>query len=140
MSRLTNDLGAVRLLFGPGILNLVNTVLVYATGVWLLLSLSPRLTLIALVPYPALVLGGRAFSKAMFHASRDLQDQLGKMSTSIQEDLAGISVVKHYGLEERSATGASACSTTSTWRGRCAWCGRAACWARCSPCSAARAR
>jgi ATP-binding cassette subfamily B protein len=99
MSRLTNDLGAVRLLFGPGILNLVNTVLVYATGVWLLLSLSPRLTLIALVPYPALVLGGRAFSKAMFHASRDLQDQLGKMSTAIQEDLAGINVVKTYGLE-----------------------------------------
>jgi ATP-binding cassette subfamily B protein len=104
MSRLTNDLGAVRLLFGPGILNLVNTVIVYATGVWLLLSLSPRLTVIALIPYPALVLGGRAFSKAMFHASRDLQDQLGKMSTAIQEDLAGINVVKTYGLEAQRHT------------------------------------
>ena len=36
----------------------------------------------------------------MFRASREIQEQLGKMSTSIQEDLAGISVVKHYGLEE----------------------------------------
>ena len=32
MSRLTNDLGAVRMLFGPGLLNLLNTALVYATG------------------------------------------------------------------------------------------------------------
>ena len=31
MSRLTNDLGAVRMLFGPGLLNLLNTALVYAT-------------------------------------------------------------------------------------------------------------
>jgi len=37
----------------------------------------------------------------MYRSSREIQDQLGKMSTSIQEDLAGISVVKLYGMEER---------------------------------------
>jgi ATP-binding cassette subfamily B protein len=99
MSRLTNDLSSVRLLFGPGLLNLVNTVLVYATSLWLLISLSPRLTLFALIPYPALMLGGRTFSRAMFRASRELQDQLGKLSTAVQEDLAGAAVVKQYALE-----------------------------------------
>ena len=64
MSRLTNDLSAVRMLFGPGLLNLVNTVLVYVSSLWLLFGLSPRLTLFALIPYPALILGGRAFSHA----------------------------------------------------------------------------
>ncbi|HEY2903546.1 MAG TPA: ABC transporter ATP-binding protein [Polyangia bacterium] len=104
MSRLTNDLGTVRLLFGPGLLNLVNTAIVYSTGLFLLIRLSPSLTLIALIPYPALVLGGRAFSRAMYRASRDIQDQLGRMSTALQEDLAGITVVKSYALEpERHA-------------------------------------
>jgi ATP-binding cassette subfamily B protein len=99
MSRLTNDLSAVRLLFGPGLLNLVNTVIVYATGLVLLIRLNPRLTLIALIPYPALVLGGRLFSRTMYRASRDIQEQLGRMSTAVQEDLAGIAVVKSYTLE-----------------------------------------
>jgi ATP-binding cassette subfamily B protein len=104
MSRLTNDLGTVRLLFGPGLLNLVNTAIVYSTGLFLLIQLSPSLTLIALIPYPALVLGGRAFSRAMYRASREIQDQLGRMSTALQEDLAGITVVKSYALEpERHA-------------------------------------
>ena len=99
MSRLTNDLSAVRMLFGPGLLNLVNTFLVYASTVWLLLHLSPRLTLFALIPYPVLILGGRAFTRAMYRASRDLQDQIGHMSTAVQEDLAGIAVIKQYALE-----------------------------------------
>ena len=99
MSRLTNDLGSVRAMFGPGLLNLCNTALVYATTVWLLVHLSPRLTLFALLPYPALLAGARLFSRKMYTASRAIQEQLGVMSTSIQEDLAGIAVIKHYTLE-----------------------------------------
>ena len=60
MSRLTNDLAAVRALFGPGLLNLFNTALVYATALALLLQLSPRLTLLALIPYPLLLVAARA--------------------------------------------------------------------------------
>jgi ATP-binding cassette subfamily B multidrug efflux pump len=100
MSRLTNDLGAVRILFGPGVLNLFNTTIVYASTLWLLVRLSPGLTLYALLPYPLLLLGARLAGRLMFKSSREIQEQLGAMSTSIQEDLAGISVVKHYGLED----------------------------------------
>jgi ATP-binding cassette subfamily B multidrug efflux pump len=99
MSRLTNDLGAVRMLFGPGLLNLFNTALVYLTTLWVLVHLSPRLTLWALLPYPALLAGARLFSRKMYKASRAIAEQLGTMSTSIQEDLAGIAVIKHYTLE-----------------------------------------
>ncbi|MES1164318.1 MAG: ABC transporter ATP-binding protein, partial [Verrucomicrobiota bacterium] len=99
MSRLTNDLGAVRQLFGPGLLNLINTALVYGTTVWLLLHLSPRLTLWALVPYPLLLAGVRLSSRRIYYWSRAIQEQLGVLSASIQEDLAGIAVIKHYTLE-----------------------------------------
>ena len=100
MSRLTNDLTAVRALYGPGLLNLLNTALVYATALVLLLHLSPRLTLLALIPYPLLIGAARLASRHIHRASRAIQDQLGTMSTAIQEDLAGIAVIKHYTLEE----------------------------------------
>jgi ATP-binding cassette, subfamily B, multidrug efflux pump len=99
MSRLTNDLGAVRMLFGPGLLNLCNTALVYATTLWLLVHLSPRLTLWALLPYPALLAGARLSSRKIYGHSRAIQEQLGVMSNSIQEDLTGVAVIKHYTLE-----------------------------------------
>jgi ATP-binding cassette subfamily B protein len=100
MSRLTNDLSSVRLLFGPGLLNVLNTALVYATALALLLQLSPRLTLLALIPYPLLLGAARLASRRIYRAGRAIQEQLGTMSTAIQEDLAGIAVIKHYALEE----------------------------------------
>ncbi len=99
MSRLTNDLGAVRMLFGPGILYPINTLCIYITTLTPMLLISPRLTLYALLPYPALILGGRAFTRTMYRASRDLQEQIGRMSTAVQEDLAGAAVIKQYALE-----------------------------------------
>jgi ATP-binding cassette subfamily B protein len=101
MSRLTSDLGAVRGLFGPGVLNAINSTINYVSSIGILLYFSPTLTLYALLPYPFLILAARLSGRVMFKASREIQDQLGAMSTSIQEDLAGASVVKHYGLEER---------------------------------------
>jgi ATP-binding cassette subfamily B protein len=73
---------------------------VYATALALLLQLSPRLTLMALIPYPLLLVAARLASRRIHRASRAIQDQLGVMSTVIQEDLAGIGVIKHYTLEE----------------------------------------
>jgi ATP-binding cassette subfamily B protein len=99
MSRLTNDLGAVRMLFGPGVLNPINTLFIYISTLTPMLRISPRLTLFAMLPYPALILGGRAFTRTMYRASRDLQEQIGRMSTAVQEDLAGAAVVKQYALE-----------------------------------------
>jgi ATP-binding cassette subfamily B protein len=100
MSRLTNDLGAVRGLLGPGVLNAVNSTIAYVMTVVMLLRFSPSLTLYALLPYPFLILAARLSGRVMFKAGREIQEQLGLMSTSIQEDLAGVSVIKHYGLEE----------------------------------------
>jgi ATP-binding cassette subfamily B protein len=101
MSRMTNDLGAVRMMFGPGLLNIVNTGLAYAMTLPLMLGLSPRLTLMALIPYPLLLFGARVSTRVMYKASREIQEQLGVLSTAVQENLAGIQVIKHYTLEDQ---------------------------------------
>jgi ATP-binding cassette subfamily B protein len=86
-------------------LNVANTLMVYTVGIWLLTHLNPRLTVIALVPYPALIFAARLWSRRIYTSSRALQEQLGTLSTTLQEDLAGIAVVKNYSLESRRQSG-----------------------------------
>ncbi len=105
MSRLTNDLMAVRVLVGFGALNVVNTTFVYLLTIGRMVSLDAKLTLLALLPFPAIVIVGRLTGRSMFKRSREVADQLGKLSSRIQEDLAGVQVVKGYALEgAREAT------------------------------------
>lgn len=103
MSRATNDLAQVRLLVGFGALNLVNTVLAYAVNIPLMLWRSPSLAVLALLPFPFFVLLTQAFSKSFFTRSRAAQESLGVMSDRVQRSLAGMRVVRAYGLESFEA-------------------------------------
>lgn len=98
MSRLTNDLSAVRMLFGPGILNVMNTTIVYATGLYFMVGLSPRLTLFAIIPLPLVVITARFASRRIYRFSRELQAQMGKLSNHLQEDFNGITTLRSYTL------------------------------------------
>jgi ATP-binding cassette, subfamily B, multidrug efflux pump len=100
MARMTNDVPALRSLWGPGILNLINTVLLVGLAVVLLLRIDVSLTIWALLPYPAVFVVARVFAGRLFKLAREVQDQAGVMSSSLQEDLTGMQVVKTYTLEE----------------------------------------
>jgi ATP-binding cassette subfamily B protein len=103
MSRATNDLAQVRLLIGFGGLNLVNSTLAFASALALMLVVSPRLTLLAMIPYPFLALAAMGFSWAMFRRSQRAQAALATLSERVQEDVAGVRVVRSLGLEARQA-------------------------------------
>jgi ATP-binding cassette subfamily B protein len=100
MSRLTNDVQTVRAMWGPGLLNLVNTSFLFTVALTLMLRIDPVLTAWALVPYPSMVLLGLAFGRRIYKTSRRVQAQLGKLSESIQQDLTGIAIIKSYNLEQ----------------------------------------
>ena len=100
MSRLINDVTAVRLLLGPGILNLVNTPIYYAYGLTIMLSLSPSLTVIALLPFPALLLAVKRISRQLMERTLHVQQGLSDLSSAIQENVSGIAVVKAYAAED----------------------------------------
>jgi len=99
MTRLVNDLTQVRLLLGPGLLNLSNTLLVYLVALPLLFASDWVLALYALLPLPILVFLGRAFAKLIYPMSREAQDRLGTLSTKVQETLSGTMTVRVYGEE-----------------------------------------
>lgn len=100
MSRLTNDVQNVRLLWGPGVLNMVNTAFIFTTALTLMLMIDPIMTGWALLPFPFVVLIGRVFGKRIYTSARGVQSQLGKVSSAVQEDLSGVSVIKTYTLED----------------------------------------
>ncbi|MDF3070632.1 MAG: transporter, partial [Polyangiaceae bacterium] len=103
MSRVTNDLTQVRLLLGFGVLNVINTLFALVSALFVILPISPKLTLAAMVPLPFLLLVTRWFSHGFFTRTRDAQAALGEMSGRAQASIAGVRVVRSFALEERES-------------------------------------
>lgn len=100
MSRVINDISAVRVLLGPGILNLVNAPLYYLYALILMISMDLRMTLAALLPYPLLMWAIRYFRGRILKSSLEVQQQMSELSSHVQENLSGMHVVKAYTQEE----------------------------------------
>ncbi len=100
MSRSTSDLQQVRMLLGFGILNVANVVFVFASGLQVMLKLSPPLTLACLANLPIVVIISRRLSRGMYLRMRENQAALGHMSDRLQANLAGVRVVRSFALEE----------------------------------------
>jgi ATP-binding cassette subfamily B protein len=103
MSRATNDLQQVRLLYGFGVLNIVNVVFAFASALQVMLSISVKLTLASLVTVPIITISGRYISRAMFTRMRENQMSIGRLSDVLQRNLAGIRVVRSFALEDYEA-------------------------------------
>jgi ATP-binding cassette subfamily B protein len=99
MSRMVNDLTQVRLMLGPGLLNLTNTSLVYIVVIPLLFMTDPGLAFFSLIALPILLLIGRRFAKKLFEESADAQEKLGTLSAKVQENLSGVMTVRAYRRE-----------------------------------------
>ena len=100
MSRATNDLSAVRMLAGPAIMYTASTSITFVVALVLMLSLSPGLTLLALLPLPVVSVVVHRFGSAIYLRSERIQAQLAHMSAVAQEALAGVRVVRAYRREE----------------------------------------
>lgn len=99
VARFTNDLSAVRQALGAGILHAANTVVVSGAALWFMLQLSPKLTLLAALILPSLGLLYFLLKQRIEARFRAVQDEFAAVSTRVQENLAGIRVVKAYAQE-----------------------------------------
>jgi ATP-binding cassette subfamily B protein len=100
MARLTNDLTAVRQMYGFGILMTVSTWTVLIFSIASMLQVSVKLTLISLVLVPVASVTFWAIGRRVNRSFRELQAQFGDLSTKAQENFSGIRVVKAYSQEE----------------------------------------
>ncbi|RJP73044.1 MAG: ABC transporter ATP-binding protein [Candidatus Abyssobacteria bacterium SURF_17] len=100
MSRLVNDMQYVQSLVGPVILYCANTVILYLGAIPIMLYMNVRLTLLALIPYPVLLITFKRFATLLFSRSRKVQERLGDLSTRAQETVSGIQIIKAYAQEK----------------------------------------
>jgi ATP-binding cassette, subfamily B, multidrug efflux pump len=100
MSRATNDLNAVRMVLGPGIMYSATTLVTMALAVALMLKLSPVLTLWVLLPVPVVAVTVWHFGKVIHDLYEKIQASLATLSARAQENLAGVRVVRAYRQEE----------------------------------------
>ena len=98
-SRIINDVNNVRVLYGFSTLNLVNTAVTYTVVLSLMFSVSPRLTWLSLAPYPIIILTMRLFTRALYLRTHAAQERLSDISTHAQEAIAGVAVVRAFGME-----------------------------------------
>ncbi|USR92735.1 ABC transporter ATP-binding protein/permease [Phormidium yuhuli AB48] len=100
INRATSDVDNLRRLLGFAVLSILNTIFAYLLTLPVMLSISPRLTLLSMVIYPVMFILVWVFSGRLRDEQRDVQEKLSSLSELIQEDMSGISLVKIYGQEE----------------------------------------
>ena len=100
MSRATNDLNAVRSVLGPGIMYSVTTLVTVIAASIILFRLNWQLTLLAYVPLVLASLGVKTLGRQIHDRFETIQEQFSRISARVQENLAGIRVVKAFAREE----------------------------------------
>ncbi len=104
MSKLTNDLNAVRNMVGPGIMYSANTVLIGVATVSLMLHLDWRLTLFALAPLPLASVAVKVFGQQIHDRFERIQAMYSEMTEKVRENLAGVRVIRAFCQEETAMT------------------------------------
>jgi ATP-binding cassette subfamily B multidrug efflux pump len=103
MSRATNDMTAVRMVLGPGIMYTANTLATFVGTVALMLTLSPLLLLLSLLPLVLVSILVRHFGRKIHDRFEAVQAQLAEISAIVQENLSGARVTRAYVQEAHEA-------------------------------------
>ena len=96
MSRATNDMQAVRMVLGPGIMYTANTGATFVGTIVLMAAISPRLLGLALLPLLLVSVLVRYFGRRIHDRFEEVQEQLSSMTALVQESISGARVVKAY--------------------------------------------
>src|SRR5215469_7811462 len=100
MARMTNDLNAVRMLVGPGIMYTANTIVFTAVSLVFMLSISPKLTLFAFLPLPIFSIVVQYFGRQIHERFERIQAMFSEISARAQENFSGARLIRAYVQEE----------------------------------------
>ncbi len=100
MSRLTNDIQEIRFMLGIGILVVLDTSFYFLTVPFIMFWLSPKLTLITMVPFLLIPVMVVMVKNAIHNRSSEVQARLSDLSSRAEENLSGIRVIKGFHIED----------------------------------------
>ncbi len=99
MSLATNDVLAVRMMLGPGVLVGTDTLMIVTLVIGVLMTLSWKLTLIALLPMPIIAWFTNRLSHAEYERFEAVQEDIANLTERARESFAGIRVLQGYARE-----------------------------------------
>ncbi|KZE67174.1 multidrug ABC transporter ATP-binding protein [Fictibacillus phosphorivorans] len=101
MARATNDLKAISMTAGFGILTLVDSSLFMLTILFVMgFMISWKLTFAALIPLPVIAYIIKKYGKKVHQRFTVAQDAFGEMNDSVLESIQGVRVIRAYVQEE----------------------------------------
>ena len=99
MSRATNDLSSVRMLIGPAVMYTASALLVVFGAFTMMMRIDKTMALISLVSLPLVAVMVKIFGQEIHVRFKSVQDYFGDISARVQENLAGVRVVRAFGQE-----------------------------------------
>jgi ATP-binding cassette, subfamily B, multidrug efflux pump len=100
VSRLTNDINAVVTMWSHGVMGAFGFGLFIIITCYAMFVVAPELALWTLLPVPLIVLVSQLVGRLVKRRTAKVMQQLGTLSRTVQEDLAGIAVIRSYHLEK----------------------------------------
>jgi ATP-binding cassette subfamily B protein len=100
MARSTNDLNAVRMMLGPGIMYWTETMFTAVLSIGVMLSVNWQLTMICLIPAPLVSLVVVLFGRRIHDRFEVIQKMFSDISSRVQENLSGVRVIRAYAQED----------------------------------------
>ena len=99
MNRISEDVGKVRMYFGPAIMYTMNMLVLFVVAIANMARIDTKLTLYTLLPLPVLSVSIYFLSQIINQRSNIVQQYLSKLTTFAQETFSGINVIKAYSIE-----------------------------------------
>jgi ATP-binding cassette, subfamily B, multidrug efflux pump len=100
MSRATNDLASVRMLIGPGVMHSISAIFVVTGAFVMMLRIDTEMALVSLLGLPMVAFLAKTFGERIHERSKAVQDYFGDISARVQENLAGVRVVRAFAREQ----------------------------------------
>ncbi|MGI8422891.1 MAG: ABC transporter ATP-binding protein [Chloroflexota bacterium] len=104
MSRVTSDVDSARVFTGQGVLQAVNTAVLYATILALMFALHWQLALLSLLTMPFIGYTAVAYGTRVRPMFSRMQRQWAQLTAVLQENITGVRVVKAFAREEFEST------------------------------------
>jgi ATP-binding cassette subfamily B protein len=99
MARATNDLNAVRMMLGPGIMYWTETSLTFTLAIVIMLSIDWQFTILALLPAPLVSAAVMVVGRRIHERFEKIQAMFSDISSRVQENLAGVRMVRAFAQE-----------------------------------------
>lgn len=99
MAHGSNDLGTIQMACGMGLVAAVDALVMSSAALGFMLAISVKLTMIALLPMPLLIVCTRILSGRLHHRFNLVQEQFSLLTEFARATLVSIRLIKGYTLE-----------------------------------------